>query len=160
MDSCCIALINAPGHHELWDQDWENAWKFPHGVKEVQRALQLCDYEGCGKLTTAYKLPRGTTFADAIKEFLKPSIDPKSQEIEEHVRSRGRTAKQRGLNEHDSKAYVTGCLRTRERRSDWDKTCVNGDTLPQGIHYPLITMGKMATIRGEAGKFNKNMKNT
>ena len=69
--------------------------------------------------------------------------------MEDRVRSCGRTAGQRRLTEHDQNTYATPNLRTRERRSDWEKTCVGGELLPQGIHYPLISLGKMPCNRGD-----------
>ena len=55
-----------------------------------------------------------------------------------------------------------GIFRTRERRSDWEKTCAlkaegedGPSALTNGIHYPLFVLGKMPCDRGVDGLINK-----
>ena len=168
MDSMFMAFIDAPGEHTPVSKGWENAWEIGHRMKILPTGVECLDgtkYSGCGQLNASYRLPHGMNFEQAFATFIKPSIDPESDEMQEHVRSCGRSAELRNLNKHDAGKYKGGHFRTRELRSSWLKTCylkasavADAGQLAHGIHYPLFVLGKMPCDRGEAGKKNRSNK--
>jgi hypothetical protein len=155
---------------------WENAWEIGHRKKILPTGVECHDgtkNSGCGQLITSYRQPQGMGFEQAFATFIKPSIDPESDAMQEHVRSCGRSAELRNLNKHDADKYKGGHFRTKENRSSWEKTCYlkasavadagegyGPGQLAHGIHYPLFVLGKMPCDRGAAGKknrYNKSM---
>jgi len=157
-DSCCLALINQPGDHKLKTsygdlQRGDRAWG-----GDVQRIdswvqdNQLKDHAGCGQLLRSYIIPQGEN--DVLQGFLRPSIAPGTEEMDNYVRSCGQF-RDRWTRSLPNADYKKEYLCTREMRlKDFH---FQGRTI-NGTHYPLVTMMKMSCTRSEEAIMRRRQK--